>query len=229
NALIPIIYYLSKNPGVSLRGSTPFEARNADRMRRWLIMALLNGVFGGTSDNMLRDIRASLQTMSGAGADFPIDAINTTIRKAGRSAEFDDFALDETLARAYGQQQTFLALSLLYDDASWGTMQFHQDHIFARSLFKPKELSTSGRLDWISKKDRLGNLCLLLAPENMGKQDMPVDEWLESREPRFLKRHLIPTDRALWKFDRFADFLEAREELVRGRLKVLFGPTVAQA
>ena len=229
NALIPIIYYLSKNPGVTLRGSTPFEARNANCIRRWLIMALLNGVFGGTSDNMLRDIRASLQTMTGAGANFPIDAINTTIRRAGRSAEFDEFALDDTLARTYGQQQTFLALSLLYDDASWGTMQFHQDHIFARSLFKPKELSASGWLDWISKKDRLGNLCLLLAPENMGKQNMPVDEWLESRDPGFLKRHLIPTDRALWKFDRFGDFLDAREELIRARLKVLFGPTVAQA
>jgi uncharacterized protein with ParB-like and HNH nuclease domain len=228
NALIPIIYYLFKNPGVSLRGSTPFEARNADWIRRWLIVALLNGVFGGTSDNMLRDIRASLQGMSGAGADFPIDAINLTIRKAGRSAEFDDFALDEMLARTYGQQQTFLALSLLYDDAGWGTMQFHQDHIFARSLFKPKELSTLGRLDWINKKDRLGNLCLLLAQENTGKQDMPVDEWLGSREPAFLKRHLIPDDRALWKFERFPDFLEAREELVHRRLKVLFGPTVAQ-
>jgi hypothetical protein len=219
---------LFKNPGVSLRGSTPFEARNANWIRRWLIMALLNGVFGGTSDNMLRDIRASLQGMSGAGADFPIDAINITIRKAGRSAEFDDFTLDEMLARTYGQQQTFLALSLLYDDAGWGTMQFHQDHIFARGLFKPKELSTLGRLDWINKKDRLGNLCLLLASENAGKQDMPVDEWLESREPGFLKRHLIPDDRTLWKFERFPDFLEAREELVRRRLKILFGPTVEQ-
>jgi uncharacterized protein with ParB-like and HNH nuclease domain len=229
NALIPIIYYLSKNPGVSLRGSTPFEGRNADNIRRWLIMALLNGVFGGTSDNMLRDIRASLQTMPGAGADFPIDVINTTIRKAGRSAEFDDFAVDETLARTYGQQQTFLALSLLYDDASWGTMQFHQDHVFASALFKPKELSSKGRLDWVSKKNRLGNLCLLLASENMGKQDMPVDEWLKSRESGFLTRHLIPTDQALWQFDRFPDFLEAREELIRHRLKALFGPTGAQA
>jgi hypothetical protein len=229
NALIPIIYYMFKNSGASLRGTTPFEARNADRIRRWLIMALLNGVFGGTSDNMLRDIRASLQGMSGAGTDFPIDAINITIRKAGRSAEFDDFALDEMMARTYGQQQTFLALSLLYDDAGWGTMQFHQDHIFARGLFKPRELSTLGRLDWISKKEHLGNLCLLLAAENAGKQDMPVDEWLQSRDPGFLKRHLIPDDRDLWKFERFPDFLEAREELVRRRFKSLFGPTAARA
>lgn len=228
NALIPIIYYLFQNPGVGLRGSTPFEARNADRIRRWLIMALLNGVFGGTSDNMLRDVRVSLQGMDGAGADFPIDAINITIRKAGRSAEFHDFALEEMLARIYGQQQTFLALSLLYDDANWGTMQFHQDHIFARGSFKPRELSTLGRLDWINKKDRLGNLCLLLAPENIGKQDMPVDEWLRSREPGFLKRHLIPDDQTLWSFERFPEFLEAREELIRRRIKALFGPAVAQ-
>ena len=84
------------------------------------------------------------------------------------------------------------------------------------------------RLDWNGKKDRLGNLCLLLAAENMGKQDMPVDEWFRSRDPDFLKRHLIPVDQSLWTFDRFPDFLEAREELVRRRLKALFG-TVAGA
>jgi uncharacterized protein with ParB-like and HNH nuclease domain len=229
NALIPIIYYLFKNPGVSLRGSTPFEVHNADRIRRWLIMALLNGVFGGTSDAMLRDIRAKLQEMPGVGTDFPVDAINLTIRKAGRSAEFDDFALEETLSFTYGQRQTFLALSLLYDDASWGTMLFHQDHIFAQNLFKPTELTDSGKIELNSKKDRLGNLCLLLAPENIGKQDMPVGEWLRSRGPGFLKRHLIPEDQALWKFDKFLNFLEAREELIRHRLKSLFGPITASS
>lgn len=38
----------------------------------------------------------------------------------------------------------------------------------------------------------------------------------------FLKRHLIPDDKSLWKFDRFFDFIKAREELIRGRLKALF-------
>ena len=72
-------------------------------------------------------------------------------------------------------------------------------------------------------KERLANLCLLLAHENMGKQDMQVDEWLASRESGFLKRHLIPTDTSLWKFERFPDFLRAREDLIRERLKTLFG------
>jgi len=223
NAIIPIIYYLFKSPGMTLRGSTPFDARNSERIRRWLIMALLNGIFGGTSDDMLRGIRGALQTLP--GGDFPIDAINATIRKAGRYGESDDFVLDETLGRTYGHKQTFLALSLLYDDAGWGTMQFHQDHIFARNLFNSKSLSTSNRLDWLDLKERLGNLCLLLAQENVGKQDMPPDEWLATREPGFLKRHLIPEDRELWKFERFSDFLTAREELIRQRLKALFAST----
>lgn len=127
------------------------------------------------------------------------------------------------LSLNYGGQQTFLALSLLYDDAAWGTMPHHQDHLFARNMFKAKELSASGRIDWAARKERLGNLCLLLAHENVGKQDTALPEWLASREPGFLKRHLIPTDRALWHFDRFPDFLKAREALIRDRLKTTFG------
>jgi hypothetical protein len=223
NALIPVIYFLFKNPNITLRGSTPFDARNADLIRRWLIMSLLKGAFGRAADNLLRDIRSNISALANPGVDFPIDTINATIARTGLSIGFDDRAIDEVLSLNYAGQRTFLALSLLYDDATWGTMQFHQDHLFARSLFKPKELTSLSRLDWFGQKDRLGNLCLLLAKENIGKQDMPFDEWLASREPGFLRRHLIPDDPALWKFDRFPDFIKAREDLIRGRLKSLFG------
>lgn len=227
NALIPIVYYLFKNPNVTLRGSTPFEVRNADAIRRWVIMALLKGAFGRASDNLLRDIRTIIGGCANPGADFPVDAINGAIAKTGLSVGFDDSAADEVLAVNYGGQQTFLALSLLYDDAAWGTMPHHQDHLFARNQFKAKELSATGRFDWISRKERLGNLCLLLAHENVGKQDMPLSEWLASRGPGFLKRHLIPEDRALWQFDRFPDFLKAREDLIRSRLRTMFGSKTA--
>ena len=224
NALIPIIYFLFKNSDVTLRGSTPFDARNADRIRRWLIMSLLNGAFGGASDNLLRDLRTTIAAAATPGSDFPLDAIQQTMAKVGRPVQFDDYAIHDLLNLTYGGQQTFLALSLLYDDATWGTMQFHQDHLFARSSFKPKELAVLNRSDWLGKQDRLGNLCLLLGTENVGKKDMPIDEWLESREPNFLHRHLIPDDKSLWKFERFPDFLYAREQLITGRLKTLFSP-----
>lgn len=222
NALIPIIYFLKKNSFTTLRGSTPFDARNADRIRRWLIMALLKGAFGRASDGLLTGIRSKLQTQPSAGFDFPLEDINATIATTGLTTTFDDYAIDDVLSKTYGGKQTFLALSLLYDEATWGTMAFHQDHIFAASLFDPKELSPLNRLEWIKQKDRLGNLCLLLAPENMGKQDMAVNEWLATRDSCFLQRHLIPEDSALWKFDQFPAFLTAREELIRARLKSLF-------
>ncbi len=223
NAIIPIIYYLFQNPGLTLRGSTPFDVRNAQTIRRFLIMSLLNRIFGGASDNMLREIRTNIQSMGGAGHDFPITAINTTIKNLGRIVESDIDVLEDTLDRTYGERQTFIALSLLYDDCTWGTMQFHQDHIFARNLFRQKDLELQNRQDWLNLKERMGNLCLLLAHENIGKQDMPPNEWLATRDPGFLKRHLIPEDRTLWTFDRFHDFLVERENLIRQRLKTLFG------
>ena len=135
----------------------------------------------------------------------------------------DEFTLDEILSKTYGQQQTFLTLSLLYDEAAWGTMAFHQDHIFAQSLFKPRDLTKQNRFDWYAKKDRIGNLSLLLAHENIGKQDMPIEQWLATREPGFLKRHLIPEDKSLWAFDQFPMFLDEREKLIKERIKTVLG------
>jgi len=206
-----------------LRGSTPFEARNADRIRRWLIMALLRGAFGRAADSLLTDIRSQIQSLQNPGADFPVTSINVAIGKTGLSMGFDDFAV-EVLEMTWGRSHTFLALSLLYDEAAWGTMPHHQDHLFARSRFKPKELATLDRSEWINLRDRLGNLCLLLAHENIGKNDMPLPDWLATRDPGFLKRHLIPQDPSLWEFDRFPDFLNEREALIEKRLKTLFQP-----
>lgn len=220
NALIPIVYFLFRNPQACLRGSSAFEVRNADLIRKWLILVSVNGVFGGASDNILRDIRSAIQA-SPIGSDFPMDAIADSIRRSNRNASFDDYAIDTVLDLAYGQRLTFMALSLLYEDAGWGTMPYHEDHIFARSLFKAKELTAGGQSDWLVQRDRLANLCLLLGHENQGKQDMALDKWLASRDPGFIKRHLIPSDPSLWQLDRFDDFLAAREMLIRDRLKQL--------
>ena len=203
NAVIPVIYYLYKNPGKTLLGSTPFDVRNADRIRRWLIMALLKGAFGRAADGLLTGIRSRIHAIANPGADFPLDEINAMIDTTGMKTSFDESA------------------SLLYDDATWTTSSFHQDHIFASSLFKDGD-DFSVPLGWISSKNRIGNLCLLKASENMGKQDMPVEEWLETRDPGFLKRHLIPEDRSLWTLAQFPQFLEAREQLISNRYKALF-------
>lgn len=220
NAIIPVMYYLLKHPGLTFRGSSTLEVANSSTIRAWLIMALLRGVFGRASDGLLTSIRATMQSAEDT-FDFPFDAISDVVQSTGLSAGFDDRAVEDVLRKTYGGRQTFLALSLLYNDVSWGTIPHDQDHIFAASHFKARELAPD-RLAWLPAKDRLGNLCLLMASENREKQDMSPFEWLSSRDPSFLSRHLIPEDSRLWNFERFPDFLTERENLIKLRLKRLF-------
>ena len=220
NAIIPVMYYFFKNPGLTLLGTTPFDVRNAERIRKWLIMVLLKGAFGRASDGLLTGIRSKIQATQTPGADFPLDEINAFISQTGMTATFDDQSIDEVLDKTYQGKQTFLALSLLYDNALWTINSHHQDHIFATNLFN----RTAQRWDESSlqMKNKLGNLCLITASENMGKQDIDPDSWLESRDPSFFKKHLIPEDRSLWSIDQFPAFLKAREGLIRDRLKSIF-------
>ncbi len=220
NAIIPVMYYLLKHPRLSFRGSSAFEVNNARAIRIWLGMALLRGAFGRASDGLLTAIREAMKHPE-EDFDFPFDAIGEVIAKTGLSVGFDDNSINDVLQKSYGGRQTFLALSLLYDDVPWGTIPHHQDHIFAASLFKPRELAPD-RLDWITNKDRIGNLCLIMDSENIAKQDIPPYDWLSSRDPSFLARHFIPQDPALWQFARFPEFLKERERLIATRLKRLF-------
>jgi Protein of unknown function (DUF1524) len=160
-----------------------------------------------------------------------VTEINKTVERMGRSPYMNDGTIDELLSIRYGGRESFLTLSLLYDDNSWGTMTFHQDHIFPRSLFSDKDLDKLG-LDGERKAryknlcDRIGNLQLLLSEENLGKQDKDFGPWIDTRDAGFKKRHLIPEDENLLNFDSFEQFVEARENLIRERLKnILLSPS----
>jgi hypothetical protein len=72
-------------------------------------------------------------------------------------------------------------------------------------------------------RDRLGNLELLLPEENLEKSAKDFASWVETREPGFRREHLIPEDDDLLALGRFDEFLSAREDLMRGRLALLFG------
>ena len=228
NALIPIIYYFFKRPKITLRGSTPVDVKNAQGIRRWLGMALLNGILSGASDNMLRDIREVLKNNS-TNPDFPVDDINKMVAKRGRTAHFDSYSIDNILSFTYGLKRTFLALSLLYDECGWGTMTYHQDHIFPQDLFKMKKLESAGFsrekiISYTGLRDQIGNLQLLLSDENPKKTNMPFEEWITTRDTNFKRRHLIPDNPDLYKFENFDKFVIEREKLIKHRLEQFFGP-----
>ena len=229
NAVIPVVYYLMRRPGLTLLGTTPFEVKNASATRKWLLAVLLNGVFGGASDTLLRGIRDVLQAQKAEQEDFPVNEINAVIGKSGRTGSFDEDALGNALSLTHGQQVTFLALSLLYDDSGWGTVTYHQDHIFPKSRFRLSSLTEAGlgeqkKWSFYSLHDRLGNLELLLSHENEEKSAKPFEEWIRTRDTSFMKRHLIPDKPELWTFENFDKFIQARETLIKERLRRLFAP-----
>jgi uncharacterized protein with ParB-like and HNH nuclease domain len=227
NALIPVIYYLFKQPKQMLRGTTPFDKRNASHARQWLLMAMLNNVFGGSSDTMLQIIREVLQEHGGEGNDFPVDKINMAVAKQGRSASFDQRTVNDILALTYHDGESFLALSLLYEENAWGTIPYQKDHIFPQAAFTTKNLKAAGVRDdqianYQKRQHTIANLNLMLAAENQGKSDEKFEEWLKSRDKTFKQRHLIPENQALYSLDHFTEFAEARDKLIQKRLESIF-------
>lgn len=69
-----------------------------------------------------------------------------------------------------------------------------------------------------SAADQMSNLTLLDARENVEKNAKPFEKWISTPEPAFLKRHLIPEEKPLWRTEAFPDFLQERSRLKLDRL-----------
>jgi hypothetical protein len=226
NALIPVVYYLYRQPALTLGGTTCFDVKSTYAIRVWLTTALLRGIFGVHSDTALRAAREVLGKLQGVAA-FPVAELDSEMAKRGRGGAFDSDAVAETLSLTYGKPRTFLALTLLYDDNNWANNP-QEDHIFPRQLFSKKHMNERGldtdtQARYSDLMDRLGNLELLVQKENNQKSGGEFETWINSRDESFLSRHLIPRDKSLWSFGNFERFIHAREELIRDRLSSLLG------
>ncbi len=226
NALLPIAYYLHRIGRGSLDGSTPFEATNARLIHHWLLGSLLNGVFAGSSDQTIATSRGIIQEALRSSQDFPAKALVQGLATRGRVTGFDDNSIEGVLETEYGERSCFLALSLLYDAHSWGATKYHVDHIIPRSLADRKALMAQNLPETLIERildsvNRLGNLQLLLGRENLEKSNIPFDQWIQTRDRDFLSRHLIPNKPELWDVRSLPDFVRAREDLIRKRLRAL--------
>lgn len=226
NAIIPLAYYILKkgNPREILSSSSFEDDR--EKMQRWLMRALLKRTFSGQSDNVLTRIRREI---SKGNDSFPEDKIYKTLGGTPKSMAFDEDQIDGLLDTRYGYSGTFTVLALLYPWLKFD-QHFHVDHIFPRSMFKPKVLSKNGipkeEWDrWLDHKDDLGNLQLLQGKVNQNKADQDFEAWLKELQPEpvgldaYKKQHMIPE--VDLSFTKFPEFLEARTQLLKKKLKDL--------
>lgn len=225
NAIIPIAYYISRLGGRPLDGTSASDSANRERIRRWLSSALFNGAFGGNSDQTISVCRDTIRESTIRSTDFPALQLAEDMRtRRYRHLAFDGESIRKLLDVGYGHRQARLAVSMLYDGQRTSLSRFHVDHIISKSAVSEKALRDRGvpgpKIETIRKAvDQLGNLHMLTEADNVGKSDKDLRSWLSTRDADFLERHMIPEDQGLWEPEWLLEFIEAREELIRKRLK----------
>jgi uncharacterized protein with ParB-like and HNH nuclease domain len=211
--LLPIAQYLrNKSNSLYLSSSNINDVKDQTNIQKWLLLMILKGSFGGSSDTTLNKIRNVIGTTSDA---FPHEEIN---RELSIDLVFNNMEIDNLLNTNYSTRYSFLILSLLYPDRDWKDTIYNEDHIFPKTEFERKKLVARGYDDDTIDKyqavcNSILNLELLNESENKSKNATPFDQWIVDRDINFKNRHHIPMMDD-YNFDNFLEFIEKRKALL---------------
>ena len=216
-ALLPIAFYMLKK-GKSkpyVNSSNKNDVTEQNYIQKWLILSLLKGAFGGSSDTTLRNVRDILLSKY-TNSFFPYHDINRVI---GIEPSFSEIELDKLFEYSYKTRYSFLILSLLYPNRDWKDNVYHEDHIFPKSEFSPSKLRKRGyneeRVEIYRKLyNTILNLQLLTNDENKSKNAQDFGGWIKTRDENFKNRHKIPIMES-YDFDNFLTFIERRSEILK--------------
>lgn len=228
NATIIIAYYIHKG------GSLNKESK--DDIKKYLIHALLKGIYGSGQERVLSALRNAFRTeeMGKDGkthyrlfdTNFSFDEILKVKLPSLKSLAITEEELEEILESKKGSS-AFLVLSLLYPQLKFNEVVFHQDHIhpaaeFTEKRFQEIGLDSSQRKEWLECRDRVPNLQLLEGRKNSSKNATPIKEWIgrmdESEQTSFKRDNFFP-DNVDLKFGEFRKFYEERKKILGSELK----------
>ena len=224
NATIIIAYYLHKG------GDSSPQSKSS--IRKYLIHALLNGIYGSSQDQLLSTLRNAFRTEIKQGDG------TTSYQGRFTTLSFEDvlkielpqqksLAVTETdLERFLGHTKgpaSFFVLTLLYPHLRYNDAFFHQDHIHPFSGFTDEALKTMGipedqRAEWYARRDCVPNLQLLNDRRNISKNDTPITDWVkkmtDAQRAAFISENYFPQDIGL-EFKKFIAFFDQRKENLR--------------
>jgi hypothetical protein len=222
--------YLALIPLVYVRYHFKDAWSQAKERDGFLLRSLLTGAFSGTPDQLIDDCVAKIKVIKG----FDVTELFGVIRTKNRSLELTENRFWEM---GYGSDTIHLLFNLWYQfnyTPAYENNLPQVDHIFPQSLLKQVKIANpeTGKRNLdkyrIAERNQLANCMLLTQQENGtgGKGDTPPDEWFAGKPASYLEMHLIPPDPALWKLERFEDFIRERKKLILARFSHLI---VAQA
>jgi hypothetical protein len=90
------------------------------------------------------------------------------------------------------------------------TLAIH--HIFPRGFLEDQP--EDQRIDEPEKINSLANLTFINRSHNSAKGEKPPEEYLGGLPPESLSQHFIPTDKRLWKIEKYETFLKERAKLI---------------
>nr|WP_231564702.1 DUF1524 domain-containing protein [Paracoccus halophilus] len=201
-------------------------------MHRWLLNSLLVGAFVGASDQTIKASRATIREHLKTSRDFPTDKLFEALARGGRLSQVDERTVEEILELQYGKPRTFIALSLLYPGIDWHGSNWHVDHIIPqaeanKSILRGRNLPEHRINEILAAANRLGNLQLMRADENIEKSSIPFRSWITGRDHEFNNRNMIPMRPDLWDVTMLPEFVDEREKLIRQRLLRMVGRAAA--
>jgi hypothetical protein len=198
------------------RGGQLLDYQERDRLLYWYIHTLLWGRYAGSTESTLNQDLEAIEDVGGA-LDRLIDQLRLT--RGDLTVHPDDFGGWSKGTRFYPMLYILTRVGHARD---WGTgndlrnhflhglgsLQLH--HVFPKALLYQHDYSRR-------EVNALANFTFLTQETNLKISDRDPTEYfedVEARHPGALASHWIPMDTALWRVDRYLDFLEARRELL---------------
>jgi hypothetical protein len=216
-------------------------APERDKLLFWFVQAAMWGRFSGSTESFIDQDQAALE-----GPDGGLDKLLEQLRlwHGGLRVEPGHFTGWSLGARFY---PVLYMMTRMGEARDWGSglplkanlrgrmSRLEVHHIFPKAQLYKKNYRRA-------EVNALANFCFLTKDTNLVITDRLPEEYfpaVEEAHPGSLASQWIPPDPALWKIERFRDFLEARktlladelnrrmEELLHGDTRWLAGPAAA--
>jgi hypothetical protein len=217
------------------------DAKERDKLLFWFVQAGMWGRFSGSTESFIDQDLAALE-----GPDGGLDKLVEQLRlwHGGLRAEPGHFTGWSLGARFY---PVLYMLTRMGEAKDWGLgiplkagmlgkmSRLEVHHIFPKAQLYKRNFKRP-------EVNALANFCFQTKETNLEITDRLPEEYFpvfEKRHPGGLASQWIPDDPALWKMERYRDFLEARkallaaelnrrmEDLLHGDLRWLSGPPAA--
>lgn len=219
NATMPILFYLyysQKYAGICEQISLK---KDRERIRVWLLKAILLKVFGGSSDSAISKGRKSMVNIADENGlitgkafnDFPSNLISSELSMTSVTEE----ELEGILMTQKDSSYSFAVLAILFPQLDYAN-KFHMDHMHPMTAWNADDHSREIH-------NSILNLQMIDGNENMSKNDGPLEDWVNDQiaagvsVDQFYANHLIPKGVSLNISD-FNKFVEARREIIINKL-----------